>query len=141
LITLLLCKVNDFAEIYEIKTYFTMKTTLRNTFLFTALLVLVFSVSSCYKKKDTIAKVTVLDANSSPVGGAEVRLYYGPVVDSARIDELGTTDAAGLATFNFNELYKSGQAGFAVLDIYVGGVVVGIIKIEEETTSEETVTI
>ena len=118
-----------------------MKTTLRNTFLFTALLVLVFSFTSCYKKKDTIAKVTVLDANNSPVGGTEVRLFYGPVVDSARIDVLGTTDAAGLATFNFNELYKSGQAGFAVLDIYVGGVVVGIIKIEEETTSEESVTI
>ena len=108
-----------------------MKTTLRNTFLFTALLVMVFSVTSCYKKKDTIAKVYVLDANNAPVGGTEVRLFYGVNADSARIDELGTTDASGLATFNFNELYKSGQAGF----------VVGIIKVEEETTSEETVII
>ena len=125
-----------------------MKTTLRNTFLFTALIVLVFSFTSCYKKKPTIANVTVLTStppgpNSpgpEPVAGAEVRLFYGVSADSARIDELGTTGADGVATFNFNELYKSGQAGFAVLDIYVQGVLVGIIKIEEEKTSEETVT-
>jgi hypothetical protein len=146
---LLLCKVNDFAEIFEIKTYYTMKTTLRNTFLFTALIVLVFSFTSCYKKQPTIAHITVLTStppgpNSpgpEPVGGAEVRLFYGVNADSARIDKLGTTGADGIASFNFNDLYKSGQAGFAVLDIYVGGVVVGIIKIEEETISEETVSI
>lgn len=118
-----------------------MKTYFRNAFLFTSLLVTVFAFSSCYKKKDTIAKVTVMNASNVPVGGAEVRLFYGVSADSARLDQTGTTDAAGLATFNYNEFYKSGQAGFAVLDIYVGGVVVGIIKIEEETTSEETVTI
>lgn len=113
----------------------------RNTFLIVALVSLVFSISSCYRKKDTIAKVTVLDANNAPVGGAEVRLYYGVSADSARIDQTSSTDAAGLATFNFNDLYKSGQAGFAVLDIYVNGTILGIIKVEEETTSEETVVI
>ena len=118
-----------------------MKTTIRNTFLFTALIVLVFSFTSCYKKKDTIANVTVMNANNDPVVGAEVRLFYGVSADSARIDELGTTGGDGIATFNFNELYKSGQAGFAVLDIYVQGVLVGIIKIEEEKTSDETVII
>jgi hypothetical protein len=138
---LLLCKVNDFVEIFEIKTYYTMKTTLRNTFLFAALIVLVFSFTSCYKKKSTIANITVMNANNDPVVGAEVRLFYGVSADSARIDELGTTGGDGIATFNFNELYKSGQAGFAVLDIYVQGVLVGIIKIEEETISEETVSI
>ena len=126
-----------------------MKNTFRNTFLFAALIVLVFSFTSCYKKKDTIADVTVLTStpvgpNSpgpQPVNGVEVRLFYGVSADLARIDKKGTTGADGVATFNFNEIYKSGQAGFAVLDIYVGGVVVGVIKIEEETTSEETVTI
>ena len=71
----------------------------------------------------------------------EVRLFYGTSADSARIDEVATTGGGGTASFNFNELYKSGQAGFAVLDIYIGGNVVGIIKIEEETISEETVII
>ncbi len=47
-------------------------------------------------------------------------------------------------TFDFTEFYKKGQAGFAVLDIeaFKGGLNgEGIIKIEEETTSEETITI
>ena len=119
-----------------------MKTTLRNTFLFTALIVLVFSFTSCYKKKDTIATITVIQANGMvPWEGAEVRLFYGVSADSARIDKIATTGGDGTATFNFNELYKSGQAGFAILDIYVQGVLVGIIKIEEEKTSEETVVI
>ena len=137
------CKVNDFVEIFEIKAYYTMKTNLRNTFLFTALIVLVLSFTSCYKKKDTIADVTVITSTpgAQPVNGVEVRLFYGVSADLARIDKKGTTGADGIATFNFNELYKSGQAGFAVLDIYVGGVVVGVIKIEEETTSTETVSI
>ena len=137
---MLLCKVNDFVEIFEIKAHYTMKTTIRNTFLFTALIVLVFSFTSCYKKKDTIANITVIHANGMvPWAGAEVRLFYGVSADSARIDKTATTGGGGTATFNFNELYKSGQAGFAVLDIYVQGALVGIIKIEEEKTSEETV--
>jgi hypothetical protein len=138
---LLFCKVNDFVEIFEIKPYYTMKTTLRNTFLFTALIVLVFSFTSCYKKKDTIANVTLLNVNNEPISGVEVRLFYGVSADSARIDEISTTGGGGTAIFNFNELYKSGQAGFAVLDIYVQGVIVGIIKIEEETISDVTVII
>ena len=119
-----------------------MKNTFRNTFLFAALIVVVFSFTSCYKKKDTIANITVIhSSNLEPWAGAEVRLFYGVNTDSARIDKIATTGGGGTATFNFNELYKSGQAGFAVLDIYVQGVLVGIIKIEEEKTSEETVII
>jgi len=119
-----------------------MNATFRNFFIVAFLFSVVFSVSSCYKKKDTLAVVTVNDSNNSPVGGAEVRLYYaGANPDSLRVDQTATTDAAGKATFNFNDLYKSGQAGFAVLDIEVNGTIVGIIKIEEETTSEETVAI
>ena len=103
---------------------------------------MVFSFTSCYKKKDTIANVTViLIERHGPWEGAEVRLFYGTSADSARIDKIATTGGGGTATFNFNELYKSGQAGFAVLDIYVQGILVGIIKIEEEKTSEETVVI
>lgn len=138
---MLLCKVNDFVEIFEIKAHYTMKTTLKNIFLFTTLLILVSSISSCYKKKDTIANVTVLNVNNEPMSNLEVRLFYGTNADSARIDKTATTGGGGTAIFNFNELYKSGQAGFAVLDIYVQGSLVGIIKVEEEMTSDETVVI
>ena len=112
------------------------------------LLVLVLSISfaftSCYRKKDTIARVTVLDSAGLPVGGAQVRLYYDNGNDDPReyLEQTNATDASGMATFNYNDLFKSGQAGFAILDIDVNGVTkVGIIRIEEEATSEETVSI
>lgn len=106
-------------------------------------LVLAFVATSCYKKKDTIAKVTVTDASGSVVGGADVRLYYeGNNAPRENLDQTVSTDGSGVATFNYNEFYKAGQAGFAILDIDVNGITkVGIIRIEEETTSEATVTI
>jgi len=103
-----------------------------------------FVFSSCYRKKDTIARVTVLDSAGLPVGGAEVMLYYddGTTTPRENLEQTNTTDASGIATFNYNDLFKSGQAGFAILDIDVNGIVkVGIIRIEQEETSEESVAI
>jgi hypothetical protein len=100
--------------------------------------------SSCYKKKDTIAVVTVVDGSENPVAGAEVTLTWvndtlPPEVQRENLEQTATTDGSGKASFNYNELYKSGQAGVFVLDVIVNGENVGIIKVEEETTSEETV--
>ena len=100
--------------------------------------------SSCYKKKDTIAVVTVVDGTDAPVAGAEVILTWvndtlPPEVQRENLEQTATTDGSGKASFNYNELYKSGQAGVFVLDVIVNGENVGIIKVEEETTSEETV--
>ena len=64
--------------------------------------------------------------------GVEVRLFYGVSADSARIDKTSTTGGGGTAIFNFNELYKSGQAGFAVLDIYVQGVLLELLKLKKK---------
>lgn len=102
---------------------------------------------SCRKKADTIAIVTVQDIDQNPVENAMVILKGAP--SSAEyanqeiiIDDTVYSDAFGKARFNYNETYQLGQAGVAVLDIVaikdtlVGS---GIIKIEEETTSEETV--
>ena len=136
---MLACKVNEFVEISEIKAQHTMKNSFKIILLFTFLITLVFSLTSCYKKKDTIANVTLLNINDEPIVGKEVRLFYDVNADSARIDETSTTGGGGTAIFNFNDLYQSGQAGFAVLDIYVQGVIVGIIKIEEEKTTAETI--
>ena len=70
----------------------------------------------------------------------DVRLFYeAGNPDSTRIDVSGTTDPQGQAVFNFNELYQSGQAGFAVLDVLLNGTKVDVIQIEEEVTTEETI--
>lgn len=110
---------------------------------------IMFSSTGCNKKKDTIAKVYVRDSNNNPVVAAEVRVYgentnppnsgsQNPVA----LDVTTTTNGSGEAIFNFNEVYQQGQAGVAVLNIKAtkdGNVGNGIIKVEEETTSEETV--
>lgn len=104
------------------------------------------NLTSCDKKGDTIAKITVVDVNNLPVGGATVRLIGrgSDGADGGRIDVESTTDASGIATFNFNDYFERGQAGFAVLDIEVdkGALTgTGIIKVEEIVTNEATVTI
>lgn len=96
------------------------------------------SLSSCYKKKDTIAILTFVDAQGDPVNGLEVTIDWAPDATRDGIQQKATTDGSGKCSFNFNELYKSGQAGVFVLDVYVNGTVVGIIRVEQETTVEET---
>ncbi len=102
--------------------------------------------SSCYKKKDTIAVVTVVDADNNPISGAEVKLFWSNDTlpeEAARenLEQTATSDGSGKASFNYNELYKSGQGGVFVLDVYVNGVVEGIIKIEQEVKSEATIVV
>ena len=105
-----------------------------------------FSMDSCKKPQDTVAIITIVDANAAPVAGALVRLvgYDSMGNEGTRIDVEATSDASGKATFNFNDLYKRGSAGFAVLEIEVSKdamIGTGIIKVEEEKTNETTVTI
>lgn len=105
------------------------------------------SSTGCRKKKDTIAKIYVRDVANEPVSGATVRLYGQDTNNSdgdqvVALDKTATTNASGEATFNFNDVYQLGQAGVAVLDIDAqkdGMSGSGIIKIEQEKTSEETV--
>jgi hypothetical protein len=123
-----------------------MKTKILPFFFSAAVLLTVSNFQSCKKPADTIAIVTVVDVTNTPVSGATVNLigvdsYGNP---GGRIDEEETTDGSGKATFNFNELYKRGAAGFTVLDVIctkdtLGGR--GIIKVEEEKTNEVTITI
>ena len=101
-------------------------------------------LSSCYKKQDTIVIINVRDTSTSDVVvGAAVQLVYDTVgnPNPALIDVTATTDPQGQAVFNFNDYYKSGQAGFAVLDCKVNGTLMRVIQIEEEVTTEETITI
>jgi hypothetical protein len=55
-----------------------------------------------------------------------------------------TTGSDGKASFNFNDYFKRGAAGFAVLDVYATYDTLGgrtIIKIEEEKTNDVTVSV
>jgi hypothetical protein len=100
----------------------------------------------CRKKQETIAKIHVRDAANVAVPTARVVLYGQSTTNqpsSVVLFDTTLTNTAGEATFNFDDVYQLGQAGVAVLNIDVlapnGAVGQGIIKVVEETTSEETV--
>jgi hypothetical protein len=113
-------------------------------FLSIAFLALVFS-SGCRKKKDTLATIYVKDFSNAYVSGAKVVLYGKSTTNSPAnviLYDTAYTDSTGLATFNYNNSYQLGQAGVAVLDISAsknGKIGTGIIKVQQETTSTETV--
>ena len=109
---------------------------------YVTLLAILFISHSCYKPKSTIATITVLnDSNNSPVRGATVRLFYDDPtgINTSIINEQNTTSDEGVVNFDFSEYYKDGQAGFAVLDIEVNNVFVGVIQVEERATTEKTI--
>ena len=103
------------------------------------------SLTSCRKKLDTIAHIYVKDETNASVSNAMVVLYGTNTQSTPQqvaVYDTAYTNANGLATFNYNELYQLGQAGVAVLDIKAqkgNKVGQGIIKIEPETINEETV--
>lgn len=101
--------------------------------------------SGCRKKADTIAKVYVKDFSNQYVEGATVILYGKSTINQPAnvvLYDTTLTNSSGVAVFNYNDVYQLGQAGVAVLDIKAykdGAQGLGIIKVEEEVTSEETV--
>ena len=119
----------------------------KKTLLFAALSIALIGLNACVKKEDTIAKIEVRDENNALVEQAMVVLHGTSTCNCpSQVDVYDTayTNAAGIATFNYNEIYQLGQAGVAVLDIeaYKGNRQgQGIIKIEAEKTNEETVII
>jgi hypothetical protein len=120
------------------------KNTVIGLLLTTAIMIV---IGGCYKVEETIANVIILNELGAPVQGATVRLYaFGSVdedfVGEPRFDTTSVTNAAGMVSFNFSEFYVEGQSGFAVLDIEATKAALygtGLIKIEEELTSEGTV--
>lgn len=110
---------------------------------------LFFAINSCKKDKQTIATITVVNDEGTPVPGATVRLFAvssetPPPPNVIRFDTTQVTNGTGKVSFDFSDFYKKGQAGFAVLDVEASKGAdngEGIIKIEEEKTTEETITI
>jgi hypothetical protein len=119
----------------------------KKTLLFAALGIALIGLNACVKKEDTIAKIEVRDENNALVEQAMVVLHGTSTCNCPSqvvVYDTAYTNAAGIATFNYNEIYQLGQAGVAVLDIeaYKGNRQgQGIIKIEAEKTNEETVII
>lgn len=111
-----------------------------------ALTTLVAAATGCNKEKDTKAIIHVNDPDGHPVAGAYVKLYANiayPLGDASRLKREGLTESDGSVEFDYTQQYKQGQAGFAVLDILTYKDTLyaeGIIKILEEETNEETVT-
>ncbi len=105
-----------------------------------------FAFVGCRKKKDTVAEITVRNSAGSGVPGARVVLYpvgsqQGSVIN-VDIYDTAYTNQEGVARFTFNEEYQLGQAGVVVLNIRAtsgSDVGQGIIKIEEEVETKETV--
>ena len=111
------------------------------------LLALFVVVSACVKKKDTLAKLEERDESNNLVEQAMVVLHGTSTCNCPSqvvVYDTAYTNSAGIASFNYNQIYQLGQAGVAVLDIeaYKGNRQgQGIIKIEAEKTNEETVII
>lgn len=103
-------------------------------------------LGSCKKKQPTIAKITIVDTAGLEFPDAMVRLWPDPTIDihgAVVIDDTAFSNVDGVATFDYTDDFNLGQAGFAVLNIEVrsGDTLYGegIIKIEPEETTQETV--
>lgn len=126
-----------------------MKNTLRKIGLvaFAASFVLLPSLG-CRKKKDTIVNIYVKNTSNTLIEGAYVVLSAssstttGGTLNPEWENFKTYTNSAGVASFNFNEIYQLGQAGVAVAKIEAsknGNIGNGVVKVEQETTSVETV--
>ena len=117
----------------------------------TSLLILfsiVLTLSSCYKRKDTILKVYVRNSSGQVIEGAKVQIYAEPTDTSNHnapsVNLNALTDETGTANFNFNFLYESGQTGVAILKAkatYYSQTGEEVVKIVEETNNETFVEI
>jgi len=118
---------------------------MKKIFLAVFALSTVVTMSSCRKQKDTVANIYVRNESNATVEGAMVVLYGVNTTDIPNIVNVfdtAYTNTQGIAYFNFNKIYKAGQAGVAVLDIKaqkLNRIGQGIIKIEPEMVNEETV--
>jgi hypothetical protein len=105
----------------------------------------ILALGSCYKKENTTANIYVKDEANAFIEDAMVILYGENTTNLPNqvvIFDTLYTNSDGLASFDFNYLYQPGQAGVAVLNIKATSgnkQGIGIIKIEQEKVSEETV--
>jgi hypothetical protein len=107
---------------------------------------LLFLLTACYKKQDTILSVVVKNESGQVVEGALVELKAEPTTlnNDVALNMENTTNELGVALFNFNEFYKSGQTGVVVLKIKAkqfGLYGEGTVMVEQEVVTETVVII
>ena len=104
-------------------------------------------LSSCYKKEPTTLEVAVQFSNGELVKNAKVKLVVEPTTNTNQvpiINDSTTTNSGGLAFFDMDKYYKSGQVGVAVLKVnafYFGLTGDQVIQIEEEKRNRVVVMI
>ena len=109
-------------------------------FLISIIIICFSSLNSCYKSDETIAIVRVLDNNTNdPIENISIRLFFDDSLRTTLYDVTKNTSVNGTASFDFSDGYKDGQGGFAVLDVEVDGVFMGVINIVEMTTTEKVI--
>ncbi len=108
--------------------------------LISIIIICLSSLNSCYKSDQTIAIIRVLDNNTNdPIENISIRLFFDDSLRTTLYDVTKNTSANGTASFDFSEDYKDGQGGFAVLDIEVDGLFMGVINITEMSTTEKVI--
>ena len=111
-------------------------------FIISSIIICFSSLNSCYKPDQTIAIIRVLDnSTNNPIENISVRLFFDDSngANIPKYDIIKNTLSNGTAGFDFSDGYKDGQGGFAVLDIEVDGVFMGVINIVEMTTTEKVI--
>lgn len=93
--------------------------------------------SSCGKKSDPKAEITVVDSLNKPIQGAKVRITSKTYNASSVIDENSTTDVKGKAYFTFKleailEVIATGKNNKTGRDY---------IQLEQSKTTEKTIII
>jgi hypothetical protein len=91
--------------------------------ILTSLAVISFSLlfTNCNKEKDTTLTVYVRDKQSALVSGAVVDLTAdaeGNKNINKDLDSMLITPGSGMVQFDLTKMYKAGQAGVAVMDVY-----------------------
>jgi hypothetical protein len=122
---------------------------MRSILLITILLAVVYTgtLTSCKKKGDTKAIVTVIDTLGLPVAKAKVILWQDTVrnvVNNQRsnVRVEGTTDGSGKATFTFeNEAFLNIDAVRTDTDSSLAHMGHSFVRLQQYETVETTVTI
>jgi hypothetical protein len=107
---------------------------------------LLFLLTACYKKQDTILAVIVKNESGQVIEGAQVEVKAEPTTfgNIVTLNMENTTDELGVAYFNFNEYYESGQTGVAVLKIKAkqfGLYGEEVVTVEQEVVTETIVVV
>lgn len=107
-----------------------------------------FLLVGCDKQKETTAKVIVRDISGELSVGTTVNVYPESTTFKDVNKDLfrtGVTDGTGSCEFNFTEMYKSGQAGVAVFNIFASKIVgsdtlrsYSYLKLDPEKVNEIT---